>query len=187
LICTVSLLKIFFSSFRALILFCLFSTGAVANATHDERLFDNPLSRSASHAERSSMYYMFCRVFYLVFLSPFLLVFIIICFFGFCLFIFLLVGHKAASLEKMKCNLNDSFDHISLTQQGRSHVSAPHVFKSPRCSPQQSKRITITQIADDHSSEDVSPPRSKRRTDSKCAEVYMIIIIFLFVVFYFLF
>jgi hypothetical protein len=66
-----------------------------------------------------------------------------------------------------------------LTQQGRSHVSAPHVFKSPRCSPQQSKRITITQIVDDHSSEDVSPPRSKRRTDSKCDEVYMLIIIFL--------
>jgi hypothetical protein len=32
--------------------------GAVANATRDERLFDNPLTRSASHAERSSMYYM---------------------------------------------------------------------------------------------------------------------------------
>jgi hypothetical protein len=54
-----------FSSFRALILFCLFSMGAVANATRDERLFDNPLSRSASHAERSSMYYMFVEFFIL--------------------------------------------------------------------------------------------------------------------------
>jgi hypothetical protein len=130
---------------------------------------------------------MFVEFFYLVFLSPFLVVFIIVCFFGFLFVYFLLAGHKVASLEKMKCNLNDSFDHIPLTQQGRSDVSAPHVFKSPRCSPQQSKRITITQIVDEHLSEDVSSPRSKWRTDSKCAEVYMIIIIFLFVVFYFLF
>jgi hypothetical protein len=36
---------------------------AVANATRDERLFDNPLSRSASHGERSSMYYMFVELF----------------------------------------------------------------------------------------------------------------------------
>jgi hypothetical protein len=111
-------------SFRALILFCLFSMGAVANATRDERLFDNPLTRSASHAERSSMYYMFVE-----FLScvPFsisgsihyrLFFWIFVC-------LFLLAGHKAASLEKMKCNLNGSFDHIPLTHQSRSHVSAP--------------------------------------------------------------
>jgi hypothetical protein len=36
---------------------------AVANATRDERLFDNPLSRSASHGERSGMYYMFVELF----------------------------------------------------------------------------------------------------------------------------
>jgi hypothetical protein len=56
---------------------------AVANATRDERLFDNPLSRSASHGERSSMYYMFVEVIYLLFRSTFLVVFIIVCSFGF--------------------------------------------------------------------------------------------------------
>jgi hypothetical protein len=34
--------------------------GAVTNATRDERLFDNSLTRSASHAERSSMYSISC-------------------------------------------------------------------------------------------------------------------------------
>jgi hypothetical protein len=117
--------------------------GAVTNATRDERLFDNSLTRSASHAERSSMYSISC-----IFVTACVVDFLSCVpfsisssihyrlFFGFCLFIFI-AGHKAASLEKMKCNLNDSFDHIPLTQQGCSHVSAPHVFNSPRCSPQQ--------------------------------------------------
>lgn len=56
-------------------------------------------------------------------------------FFNFLIFYVFIAGQKAASLDNMKCNLNDSFDQVKLTQQANINRAAPHVLKSPRTTP----------------------------------------------------